>query len=118
MNATKSCPGCFNDIDARALRCPGCAQRQPDVVLHRDVPGRAVGGVCAALAQHFNWDVTLMRILFVTSVAFTGGLVFWVYAAAWLMTPYAATDKAPLARFVDGLGNVFSPPRPGVEKVS
>lgn len=118
MNDTKRCPGCFTDIDSRASRCPSCTQRQPDAVMHRDVPGRAVGGVCVALAQHFNWDVTLMRILFVTSMAFTGGLVFWVYAAAWLMTPFKAADKAPLARFMDGLSNLFVPSRGDVQKVS
>jgi phage shock protein PspC (stress-responsive transcriptional regulator) len=111
---TKTCPSCFKDIDARALRCEFCTQRQGDVVgLYRDVPGRALGGVCAAIAQHFNWDVTLMRIAFVASFAFTGGLVLWVYAAAWLMTPFAAHGKAPLARLTDWLGNLFSPAKPG-----
>lgn len=116
---TKTCPACFKDIDARALRCEFCAQRQADVVgLHRNVPGRALGGVCAALAQHFNWDVTLMRIAFVASLAVTGGLVFWVYAAAWLMLPYDVTDKAPLAKVLEWLGNLFSPrPAGGVERV-
>jgi phage shock protein PspC (stress-responsive transcriptional regulator) len=116
--ASKSCPSCFKDIDARALRCPFCAQRQSDVVgFYRDVPGRALGGVCAAIAQHFNWDVTLMRILFIASLAFTGGLVFWVYFAAWAMTPFAQHGKAPLVKLTDALGNLFSPGRGSVERV-
>ena len=117
--ATKSCPACFSNIDVRASRCPSCAQRQPDAVgLHRDVPGRALGGVTAALAHHFNWDLTLMRIALIASVAIAGPVTLWVYAALWLMLPYEAAGKAPLARLFDGLSNLFSPkPQQGVERV-
>jgi phage shock protein C len=114
MNAsvTRACALCFQDVDSRASFCGHCGQRQPDAPgLHRDLPGRALAGVCAAFAHHFGWDVTLMRIAFVASVAVTGGLVFWVYLAAWLMTPFAARDRAPLLRFVDGVGRLISPPQ-------
>lgn len=115
---TKGCSSCFKDIDSRATRCPFCAQRQSDVVgFYRDVPGRALGGVTAAIAQHFNWDVTLMRIAFVASLAITGGLVFWVYFAAWVMTPFRPTDKAPLVKLTDKLGTLFSPNKGAVERV-
>jgi phage shock protein PspC (stress-responsive transcriptional regulator) len=115
---TKGCSSCFKDIDSRATRCPFCAQRQSDVVgFYRDVPGRALGGVTAAIAQHFNWDVTLMRIAFVASLAITGGLVFWVYFAAWVMTPFHPTDRAPLVKLTDKLGTLFSPNRGAVERV-
>ena len=118
MNETKRCPACLTDLDSRASRCPSCAQRQPDVTLHRDVPGRMFGGVAAALAQHFNWDVTLLRIVMVTSLAFTGGLVFWVYAAAWLMTPFAVNGRAPLQKVVDAVSRLFTPARGEVENLS
>ena len=116
--ATKSCPACFSSIDARALRCPHCAQRQPDVEsFHRDAPGRVLAGVCAALAVHFNWDVTLMRIAFVASFALLGPLSLWIYCAAWLMTPFRAGEKTPLAKGFDWLSNLFSPKPGGVERV-
>lgn len=115
---TKACAACLTTIDASATRCPSCTQRQPDTGLSRDVQGRVLGGVCAALAQHFNWDVTLMRIVFVSSLAVTGGLVFWVYLATWLMTPFAKNERAPMARFFDAVGNVFSPPRSQPQSVS
>ncbi len=109
--STKSCPSCFKDIDRRALRCPFCSQRQTDVVgLYRDVPGYALSGVCAALARHFNWDVTLMRIAFIVSVAFTGFLSAWVYGALWLMTPFGPDEQAPLSRGVDAVTRLFSKP--------
>lgn len=98
--------------------CPNCSQSQ-STVLHRDVPGRMLAGVCAALAQHMGWNVSLVRILFVISVAFTGGLVFWVYAAAWAMTPFGANDKSPMTRLIDTIGSLFAPPpqSTNVEKV-
>ena len=107
---SKTCPACFKDLDSRALRCPFCAQRQPDVGgLHRDVPGRLLGGVCAAVAQHFNWDVTLARIAFLVSLALLGPISLWAYAAAWLMTPFEQAGKAPLSKALDWLGKLFAP---------
>lgn len=117
QTSSKTCPACFKDIDSRASRCPSCAQRQSDVVgLYRDLPGKAVGGVCTAIALHFNWDVTLMRIAFITSLAFTGPLALWVYGAAWLMAPFEQTGKAPLARLMDWLSRLFAP-QTGVARV-
>lgn len=116
--ATKSCPACFSSIDARATRCPACAQRQPDAAsLHRDVPGRVAGGVCAMIAHHFNWDPTLMRIAFVASAVLLGTLTAWIYVAAWLMTPFEVNGKTPLVRAIDWLGALFSPKPGGVERV-
>jgi phage shock protein PspC (stress-responsive transcriptional regulator) len=118
MNPTKSCPACFEQIDARALRCPNCAQRQSDAPpLHRDVPGRLVGGVCAALALHFNWDVTVMRLVVVASLVSSAGVGVWLYALGWLMTPFEQGGKSPALRFVDWVGHLFATPaaekRPG-----
>jgi phage shock protein C len=117
-DATKTCTACLTTIDVNATRCSNCTQRQPDAGLSRDVQGRVLGGVCAALAQHFSWDVTLLRIIFVSSVAVTGGLVFWVYVATWLMTPFGRFDRAPMARFLDAVGAVFSPSRSQPRPVS
>jgi phage shock protein PspC (stress-responsive transcriptional regulator) len=111
MDPTKRCPACFESIDARAAKCPRCAHRQPDAPgLYRDVPGRLVGGVCAALALHFNWDVTVMRVVLVASVAVTGGLLAWVYLVLWLMTPFEAGGRAPAHRLVEWVQRLFSPP--------
>lgn len=113
MSQTKCCPACFETIDARAWRCAKCAQRQPDAPgLHRDVSGRLLGGVCAALAQHFKWDLTVMRVALVASVAATGGVGLWLYVGLWLMTPFAVDDRAPALRFVDWVGRLFSRPSP------
>lgn len=115
---TKSCTACRTDINVAATRCPACTQRQPDTTgLYRDLPAKAAGGVCAALAQRYDWDVTLVRVLFVASLAVTGPLVFWVYAALWALTPFDRGGRAPLVRFFDGVARVFSPPPPAVARL-
>lgn len=47
-----------------------------------------LGGVCAGLAQHFNWSITGTRIVYVLasvlSAAFPGILV---YIILWLLLP-------------------------------
>jgi phage shock protein PspC (stress-responsive transcriptional regulator) len=109
-DATKTCPACLSTINAAATRCPSCTERQPDAPgLHRDVPERVFGGVCAAIARRFSVDVTLVRILAVASLAVTGPLIFWVYPAVWLMTPYELNGRAPLTRFFDALARIFNP---------
>ncbi|MCQ2297318.1 MAG: PspC domain-containing protein [Bacteroidales bacterium] len=45
-----------------------------------------IAGVCAGLAQYFDVDVTLVRILFLLALIFaTGGL--WIYLICWLFMP-------------------------------
>ena len=32
---------------------------------------RMIGGVCAGIADYFNWDITLVRIIYVLATFFT-----------------------------------------------
>src|SRR5436190_595012 len=106
---TKSCPACFQSIDVRAIKCSFCASRQPDAaVLHRNVPGRVLGGVCAALSLQLGWDPVLIRVLLVVSIAGTGALTLWAYGFVWFLTPFDAHSKSPATKLVDGLSNLFS----------
>jgi phage shock protein PspC (stress-responsive transcriptional regulator) len=117
MSETKSCPACFESIDARALRCPKCAQRQPEAPgLYRDVPGRLVGGVCAALAMHFNWDLTVMRVVMIVTAAMSGGIGLWAYLALWVMTPFERDGRAPAQRLIEWMGRLFAPPSSAVDR--
>jgi phage shock protein PspC (stress-responsive transcriptional regulator) len=70
-----------------------------------------VGGVCAALATHFNWDVSVMRAAMLAIVFLGGGVGLWIYGVLWLMTPFEATGRSPGLKAVDWLGRLFSPPR-------
>ena len=108
---TKSCPACLQSIDARALKCSFCASRQPDApLMHRNIPGRVLGGVCAALSIQTGWDPVLVRVLAVVSMALTGSVTFWAYALIWFLTPFDVGTRAPATRLVDWLGNLFGRP--------
>lgn len=44
-------------------------------------------GVCSGLAQYFNLDVTLVRLLFVFGAIFSGSVLFWIYIILALILP-------------------------------
>ena len=48
--------------------------------------GRVLGGVCAAVANRFGWDVTLTRVLTVVASLFAGAAVV-VYIVLWIVVP-------------------------------
>lgn len=55
--------------------------------LIRPVTGKKVGGVCAAIANYFEIDVTLVRIVFVF-LALPGGLPgILPYLLLWIVIP-------------------------------
>jgi phage shock protein C len=54
--------------------------------LYRSRTNRQVAGVCGGLAQYFNLDATLIRILFVV-LAVLGGSGIVLYLAMWIIVP-------------------------------
>ena len=54
--------------------------------LERMSSNRQVAGVCGGLAQYFNLDATLIRILFVV-LAVLGGSGLLIYVAMWIIVP-------------------------------
>ena len=54
--------------------------------LYRSKTNRQVAGVCGGLAEHFNLDATLIRILFVV-LAVLGGSGVVLYVAMWIIVP-------------------------------
>ncbi|MGB9824931.1 MAG: PspC domain-containing protein [Candidatus Hydrothermia bacterium] len=54
--------------------------------LVRKRKGRVLGGVCAGLAEYFNVDVVLIRLIFVAfTLAWASGLL--LYILAWIIIP-------------------------------
>ena len=54
---------------------------------------RMIGGVCAGIADYFNWDITLVRIVYVLATfftAFSGGIV---YLILWFIMPEAGREN-------------------------
>ena len=58
----------------------------PSEKLYRSRTNRQVAGVCGGLAERFNVDVTLMRVLFIVLAIF-GGAGIILYIAMWIVVP-------------------------------
>ena len=54
--------------------------------LYRSKTDRKVAGVCGGLAQYFNIDPTLIRVVFVV-LAVLGGSGLVLYLALWIIVP-------------------------------
>jgi Putative stress-responsive transcriptional regulator len=54
--------------------------------LYRSRTDRMVGGVCGGLAEYFNVDPTIIRLLFVLGLVLVGG-TFWAYLIMWVVIP-------------------------------
>ena len=57
--------------------------------LLRPRQGRVVGGVCAAFALQYGWDVVLVRVLTAMCMLFSVGAVAVAYVIAWIVIPEA-----------------------------
>ena len=75
------------------------SQQEPDIIdiepepeeemqnkIYRKWDDRMIAGVCSGIAQYLNWDVSLIRIVFVI-MSFTGGVGVVLYAIFWFMFP-------------------------------
>jgi phage shock protein C len=69
---------------------------------------RILGGVCSGLGEHFNVDVTLVRVIFLV-VALVTGVGFLIYLLLWLLMPEAdATEATGTDVIANGLKSVGS----------
>jgi len=48
-----------------------------------------IGGVCAGIAEYFDWDVTLVRVAYAI-LLFVFGVGFLLYLILWLVMPLSA----------------------------
>jgi len=105
MSNTQRCPYCAEQIASQAVRCPYCRSRLASFDLsgwYRDHPERKLGGVAAAMGQALAVPVVLVRVAFVVTTLFVFHIGPLVYAALWLLLPYAPGDEPPLERALDG----------------
>ena len=58
----------------------------PTRKLYRSKSNRKLAGVCGGLAQYFNVDATLIRVLFIL-LAVLGGSGLVLYLAMWIIVP-------------------------------
>ncbi len=66
---------------------PYTAEQHNDIKrLYRIRTDRVLAGVCGGIAQYFDLDASVMRLLTLALIVF-GGLSFWVYVILWLIIP-------------------------------
>jgi phage shock protein C len=94
-----NCAACGNAVNADARFCSTCGQAvasayAPPVPQAGAMPplvrpqfGRAIAGVCAGFAQHFGWDVVMVRLLLVVAVLLGFGTPIVAYIIAWVVIP-------------------------------
>jgi len=100
------CNYCGKVIQEDAAVCAYCGKRVATVIarkrLVRPRVGRKIAGVCQGVAEYFDLDVNLIRLVWLLSVLFTGlGLV--AYIVAWIIMPQepelasvpAVVERAP-----------------------
>jgi phage shock protein C len=77
-------------------------------VLVRPRNGRMLAGVCAAFADYFGLDVTLVRVIWAVVSVITGGAGVLAYLVAWVIIPDEG-QKSPIAEnIVNGKQDAWS----------
>lgn len=84
------CNYCGKVIQDDASHCAYCGKRIGSVIsrhrLVRPRTGRKIAGVCAGVAEYFDLDVTLVRLVWLIVSVMTGvGLLS--YPIAWVVMP-------------------------------
>jgi len=54
--------------------------------LHRSRDQRMIAGVCGGIAEYFNLDATVVRLIFVVAALFAGAAIL-AYLIAWIIVP-------------------------------
>jgi phage shock protein C len=102
------CTHCGNQIPSGSRFCSSCgaacapaqnatACPPPFSRLYRAHNDRMIAGVCSGIAQHYGWDVTIVRLILVLCVLF-GGCGLLAYVIAWIVipeAPYAMPNQTP-----------------------
>jgi phage shock protein PspC (stress-responsive transcriptional regulator) len=101
------CSSCQRNIADGSKFCYNCGARQaaagaPDMAsvtggprkLMRSSTDKKLGGVCAGVAEYFDLDPTIIRIVWVLAVLCAGtGLL--LYLILWIVLPLAPLPLAP-----------------------
>src|SRR5713101_3044626 len=95
------CVSCQKEIVAGSRFCYLCGAKQPEAPpmaaaappparkrLMRSVTDKKIAGVCGGLADFFDMDATVIRILWLLAV-FLGGTGVLAYIICWIAMPEA-----------------------------
>jgi phage shock protein C len=84
------CNYCGKSIQDDAAVCAYCGTRVGGVIarkrLVRPREGRKIAGVCMGMAEYFDLDITLVRLVWLITGLVTG-IGFIGYVIAWIVIP-------------------------------
>lgn len=99
-----TCPNCQKEIMAGSKFCYNCGAKQPEsgapVVgqpavsrrrLMRSSADKKIGGVCAGIADYFDLDPTIIRVVWLL-LALCGGTGLVAYLVLWIVLPLAPAE--------------------------
>jgi len=102
-----TCVSCQKDIAAGSRFCYNCGAKQPETPppglspetggkrrLMRSSTDKKIAGVCAGLADYFDLDPTIVRVLWFLAVFFAG-TGFLAYIILWIVLPLAPAGIIP-----------------------
>jgi len=102
-----TCVSCQKDIAAGSKFCYNCGAKQPETPppglspetggkrrLMRSSTDKKIAGVCAGLADYFDLDPTIVRVLWFLAVFFAG-TGFLAYIILWIVLPLAPAGVIP-----------------------
>ena len=106
------CPNCQKDIAVGSKFCCICGAKQPETPapglspatggkkrLMRSSTDKKIAGVCAGLADYFDMDPTIIRVLWLIAVlCFGTGLL--AYIILWIVLPLAPAGQIPTSATV------------------
>jgi phage shock protein PspC (stress-responsive transcriptional regulator) len=97
------CPNCQKDIAAGSKFCYNCGAQQPETAVPGVPPGyvpvkrlvrstndRKVAGVCAGIADYFDMDPTIVRVVWLLATLIPGPNVL-AYIILWIAVPEGTT---------------------------
>ena len=63
---------------------------------YRDTDNKMLGGVASGLAEYMNWDVTIVRLVFVFCLFAVQGSAL-AYIVAWIVVPSKGNSPRPFS---------------------
>jgi phage shock protein C len=101
------CQNCQKEIAEGSKFCYNCGAQQAGVAggsvpsgapvskrLMRSSRDKKIAGVCAGLAEYFDLDPTIIRVVWLLAI-FLGGTGVLAYLILWIVLPVAPAYSAP-----------------------
>lgn len=101
------CPNCQKEIAGGSKFCYSCGAKQPEMPaggvpaqangkrrLMRSSTDKMIAGVCAGLADYFDLDPTIIRVIWVLAF-FCAGTGLLAYIILWIVLPLTQAPGLP-----------------------